>query len=141
MPRQFIKFGIVGSINTAIDFVIYFILTRFVEFFLDKPVRAKVIGFIAAAGFSYFANRYWTFAKKDSFSYSEALKFYITASGGLLINASALYLLVHIIGLYDLIAFLGATITTVLWNFFVSKYWVFSSFSTRDFLKNFISKK
>ncbi len=140
MPRQFIKFGIVGSVNTLIDFLIYFGLTRFVDLFSDKPVRAKIIAFIFASAFSYYANRNWTFKKSDKARYNEIIKFYITAGIGLAINASTLYILVHIVKLNDLIAYLGATIVTVSWNFFISKYWVFSHFSSRGFLKNFFGK-
>src|SRR4029453_4262383 len=53
--REMAKFGIIGVLNTLLDFVVCTLL-RFIG-----PIKAQVISTIIAATSSYFMNRHWTF--------------------------------------------------------------------------------
>lgn len=123
--KQAMKFISVGFVNTAIDFVIYFALTRLVEFFAIYFVLAKSISFFVGTLNSLILNHYWTFDKKSSITVGEGAKFYTTTLFGLVINAVFMYLFVGILEINDLIAFGLTTILTFIWNFILSKKWVF----------------
>jgi putative flippase GtrA len=125
--HQFIKFGMIGVINTSIDFAIYVLLTRSIDFFSQYIYLANALSFSSAVIFSYFANRRWTFAVTHKPKVKEAMKFYVASGIGFVLNSTILYIGVHFLGMYDLIAKIIATIVTIFWNFLASKFWVFGA--------------
>jgi putative flippase GtrA len=125
--HQFVKFAIIGVINTGVDFAVYFVLTRGTDFFSTNIYLANTIAFITAATSSYIANRTWTFNIEHKAQVGEALKFYGTAASGFAINMAILYTGVSVFGMYDLVAKIIATFVAIFWNFFVTKFWVFKS--------------
>ncbi|MDQ3076432.1 MAG: GtrA family protein [bacterium] len=128
--HQFFKFGAIGVINTALDFGIYFFLTRYTDFFdvmTYKKYIANIISFFTAATFSLFANRLWTFARVDRIGLSEALKFYSTNVTAIILNSALLLAFIKLFALHDLVAKLLATVVTIFTNFFLQKFWVFKA--------------
>ena len=118
---QFLRYGVVGVINTLIDFAIL----NAAVILLDHPAGLMLIG-CNAAGFlfanlnSYFGNRYWTFAGHRAASVREFMGFLGIAFGGLLINSAVLWLLTggapaSLIHLN--LAKIVATIVSMGWNF------------------------
>jgi putative flippase GtrA len=53
--REFTKFGIIGVVNTVLDFAIFNALLPI------GPLKAQVVATTIAATSSYFMNRHWTF--------------------------------------------------------------------------------
>ncbi|MES2437345.1 MAG: GtrA family protein [Patescibacteria group bacterium] len=129
--HQFVKFGIIGVANTAIDFCAYYILTRYSPLTLlegdSKYAIAIIIAFAAAATFSYFLNRSWTFKRQERASMGEATKFYISTITALLLSLALFAVLRRYIGMHDLVAKIVATLVTIFWNFFLNRLWVFKS--------------
>ena len=127
--HQFIKFALIGVVNTFIDFGVYYTLTRHVAFFdvaTPRKYIANVISFLIATTFSFYSNRSWTFKRSDKASLNEAFRFYGTTTSGLVINEILLFGLINIFGMYDLVAKILATFVTIFWNFFLKKFWVFT---------------
>jgi len=122
--RQFIKFALIGVVNTGIDFGIYVILTRFIPTAIPY-VLASVISFVIATTFSFFANRTWTFLRTDKATVGEAARFYATTLSGLALNSGLLYVLVRFLGVNDLLSKVFATVVTIFWNFLFKKFYVF----------------
>jgi len=122
---QFIKFAIIGCINTSVDFAVYIGLTRFAPFFEDQIYLANACAFIVAATLSFFANRTWTFGQTTRPRVSEAIKFYSTTGTGFLLNTSILFIFVSVLNSYDLLGKVVATGVTMMWNFLLNKFWVF----------------
>ena len=120
--KQFIKFSVVGLSNTILDFSIYIILTR--EFYIHFLV-ANAIAFIVAVSWSYLANKWWTFRDKSTSTKSQYSKFIVISLIGLGINEGILSLLVIYVGLWDLLAKLGAVVIVVFWNFWANRTWTF----------------
>ena len=132
---QIVKFGLVGALNTFVDFGILngLILvtsvatgTHFILF--------KSISFLFAAVNSYFWNKHWTFEKKDKvFVSGEFAKFLAVTLVGFLVNVGTAGLIVNLIGPQygiseNLWANIGAFIAVFIgfvWNFIGSKYIVF----------------
>jgi putative flippase GtrA len=123
--HQFVKFALIGVVNTLIDFAIYFTLTRYTEFFSQNIYVANTIAFVSAATFSYLANRSWAFTVEGKANVTEAVKFYGTAASGFLINMAIFIIGISVFGMFDLLAKVIATLVAILWNFFITKFWVF----------------
>jgi len=132
---QIVKFGLVGALNTFIDFGILngLILLTSVATGVYFSVF-KAISFLFAAVNSYFWNKHWTFEKKDSvFASGEFTKFMAVTFVGFLLNVGTASLVVNVIGPQygigeNLWANIGAFMATFIgfaWNFVGSKFIVF----------------
>ena len=122
--RQFMKFCIIGSTNVVIDFTIYFILTRFFHLYF---IMANFGSFFIAVSWSFYMNKKWTFRHLDpQFLKERFVKFIITNAIGVSIQTLLLYWFVTHGHLHALLAKGAAIVIATFWNFFVSKYWVFS---------------
>ena len=120
--RQFVKFAMVGALNTVVDWVIYFLLNRYVH--LAKLV-AKTCSFIVAASSSYTLNRRWTFRSTNPDVLKEFLKFVVVATTGMVWN-TLIFWLISIRGGYpDILGLFTATALVTVWNFFINKHWTF----------------
>ena len=122
---EIIKFGLVGVANTAIDLSLYYLLTRGNLFFSDEKVFIKGLSFFAGSIFSFVVNRGWTFRKNGKTNITEVARFYAGILFGLLVNMFVTYELLSKTAFNDLIVVAIATIFTFIWNFIISKFWVF----------------
>lgn len=120
-----VKFGLVGVMNTLVDWTVYFALTRGVVFLADQETLVKTISFLCGTVPSFMANRFWTFNQSSPVRASEIGRFYTTVLSALVINVVALYVLVNYFHLYDLAAVVIATVASFVWNFTLSRTWVF----------------
>jgi putative flippase GtrA len=86
--RELTKFGIIGAVNTVLDYAIFNAL------YAIGPLKAQVIATCVAATSSYFMNRHWTFRDR--------------ARSGLR-REYTLFFLFNLIGLAIALAVLGVT--------------------------------
>src|SRR3990167_5405203 len=93
--KQFVKFVMVGLVNTAIDFFIYFSLTRGIDFFNQHLLSANIIAFSIAATNSFYWNKKWTFRDQGKNYHIQYSKFLIVSTGGLIIAQMIFILGVH----------------------------------------------
>ncbi len=124
--RQFVKFCVVGLINTLIDWMVFYAVMIF--FKLDIQVFkqiAKAISFIVSASSNYGMNRIWTFRSKDKKILRQASRFFTVSLGGLVINQFIFYLSTGIAGFRNIIGLILATAGATLWNFILNKKWTF----------------
>lgn len=131
---QFIRFAFVGVINTVLDLIV---LNALVYIFkVDNPFVfsiCKALSFAIAVTNSYFMNKYFTFAKKQS-SGKDFYLFIIISLIGLVINISISSAAFYLLGLYpnivsvNLIATIsgavGAVFSMVI-NYLCYSYFVF----------------
>ncbi len=88
---KFIKFSIVGFINTAGSYLLFIILLKFAHVnYLISSVGSYILGILI----SYFGNKYWTFRIIRSGWRLEFIKFMILNIAGLAINTLIMLLLV-----------------------------------------------
>ncbi len=119
---KFIKFSIVGFINTVSSYLLFFILLEFAHInYLVSSVISYVLGILI----SYFGNKYWTFRIIRSVWRLEFIKYIILNIVGLAINTLIMVLLVENFKLNPLIAQIFAMSVVIFYNFFGSKFWVF----------------
>lgn len=132
---QIAKFGLVGALNTFVDFGVLSL------FFWVTGVATgtsysffKGVSFIVAAFNSYFWNKHWTFEKGGkAFQADEFLKFIIVTFIGFLLNVGTATIMVVFVGpqyglsdiVWGYVAAFVATLVAFLWNFIGSKFIVF----------------
>lgn len=120
--KQFIKFSVVGVSGTVIDWIFYFIFTRWL---FTYYLIAKALSFIFAAANNYFWNRVWTFRSKDKNIVKQFIKFFAVSVIGLFINILIMYIVVNDFKLSDFYGLIIATAIVMFWNFFANKLWTF----------------
>jgi putative flippase GtrA len=129
---QFIKFGLVGVMNTAVDFIVYTLLMVAGVHYL----AAQVVSYAAGTVNSYVVNKLWTFNKGKeggqtgkaaplTANRAEFVRFAVLNAGTLLLSLALLYLLKSGLELPALLAKLLVTVVTVMVNYIGSKLWVF----------------
>ncbi|MDH4358406.1 MAG: glycosyltransferase family 2 protein [Candidatus Berkelbacteria bacterium] len=131
--RQFVKFCIVGAINTLVDWLFFFLARTSLTAALGtrnlqtlKQI-AKAISFIISATSSYIMNRKWTFRSTNPRVARELIQFFIVATGGLIINSLVFYLITAQVGWRDIFGLVIATAAATLWNFVLNKKWTFKN--------------
>ncbi len=118
--REFVKFALVGILNTGVDVVIFFLLTWLGVLYL----AAQVVSYTSGAANSYLLNKIWTF-RSCGLSYSEMIRFTVVNLASLGISVATLSLLHGGAGM-GLAAAKGiATVCALMANFLGNKLWVF----------------
>lgn len=121
--KQFIIFTAIGGIGTLGQ---YLALVALVETGVLTAVPASIIGFIIGAIINYFLNYRFTFGSTKS--HKEAMsKFFLVAALGAAINTALMYVGIHVLKFYYLLAQIVATGLVLLWNFIANKLWTFKA--------------
>lgn len=138
---QFVRFGLIGGLNTGVDLVILNILMFAFSVYEGVGYSAiKAVSFCFAATLSYFLNKHWAF--KDNSKDKRAIQFsqfFAVSVIGAVINVSIATLIVTFIKpalgseliiplsdqLWGTIGALGGTAIGLIWNFLGYKLLVF----------------
>lgn len=118
---RFIKFGLVGILNTLINWILFIILNILGLYYIISNIIAYSISTLN----SYLWNSNWVFKYGGDNLKETSLKFIILNIIGLTLNTIILYLLVDIVGLRKLIALIITTGIVMILNYFINKIWVF----------------
>jgi putative flippase GtrA len=118
--HEFIKFALVGLLNTGVDVAIFFLLT----WIGIQYVAAQVVSYSCGAANSYLLNKVWTF-RSCGLSYAEIVRFTTVNLISLGISVVVLSLLHGTAGLELAAAKGGATVCALAANFLGNKLWVF----------------
>ncbi len=122
--RQFFRFAVVGVINTAVDWVIFFSLSHTMVWFFDRPLVANALAFAGGFTNSFFLNRWWTFQSTQSKHIQQASKFFLVALVGLALSEVVIAVVLPLTDSRVVSKFV-AVIITLSWNFLGGKYWAF----------------
>jgi len=141
--KQFIKFAMIGVLNTGVDLVILNAETMLSGITEGSGYAIqKGLSFMVAVTFSYFLNKYWTFQDKSKKEEGKKFsQFLFVSILGMLINVSVAtitvtYLKDPINGFLNIsflandqlwvsIGALAGTAVGLVWNFVGYKLWVF----------------
>lgn len=122
--RQGTTFLMVGMADTAIDFGVYFLLTRGLLGATLTPEAAKAVSFCASTLNSFFMNRAFTF--RSPAKVQSALPLFVMFNLiGLVFNTSILSFDLNVLSLPELVALEMATAVSGILNFTASKFLVF----------------
>jgi len=131
---QFIKFAIIGGMNTMLDLGILNLLI-FVSGIAAGVYYSvfKSISFSIAVTSSYFWNKYWTFQDFDRPQLKEIMKFLFVNVIGFIMNVGIASVVVNVVGapagfsveIWANIGAVSATLIGLFWNFIGMKLIVF----------------
>lgn len=129
---QFIKFGIVGFLNTIISYVIYALLTYLGVYY----VISNIIGFIASVLNSFFWNNRYVFKKSDDEKrnpwWTLVKTFLAYSSTGLVLANVLLVLFVDKLEISKYIAPTIILVVTIPLNFLINKFWSFKTMKVKN---------
>lgn len=119
------RFIQVGIINTLVDIAVYYFLTRYTGYFPSHITQTRILSFLSGSISSFILNRYWTFERRGPVSAAELVKFYATILASLELGVLSMQALIDLLHVYDLVALFLSIIITFIWNFTISRLWVF----------------
>lgn len=122
--RQAVKFGLVGVLNTLVDLGVYALLVHLTGLLADYHTLAKAISYAAGILNSYLWNRRWTFRSQASPSRT-LLPFFAVNGLALAVNTGLMSLSFERLGLPEIVSIGIATLSTMAFNFLVSKFIIF----------------
>lgn len=94
---QFLKFAVVGVLNTVVDFLVFQLLNLTIGWIYV----AQVIGYSAGVLNSYFWNSRWTFRKEHKRSAREAASFLVVNLVSLGVSLGVLWACKNLLGITD----------------------------------------
>jgi putative flippase GtrA len=119
LGRQFTKFVVVGTSNTAISLVTFALLLRLgIVYWV-----AGGIAFLAGAANGYLLNRHWTFAAPDS--WRARRRYVIVQAAGLAATTALLWLFVSVAGIARIPAYAVTIPTVTVTTFAANRGWTF----------------
>lgn len=120
--KQLTHFLLVGVLSTALQYGVYAALLQMPGW---PAVVASMAGYLAGSVLSYALNYYLTF--RSSRAHGSAVpRFYAMATAAFVLNAAIVAALVHGLGLNPWVGQVVATAACLVWNYAVSRNWVFS---------------
>ncbi|GAB6990801.1 GtrA family protein [Paenibacillus pini] len=118
LSKQFFRFGIVGVMNTAVDFIVFLLVQP-----LLGSLWGQIISYSAGMLNSYVWNRRWTFERTSKRDMGEMFRFATANIAVAAVTALILHLLEGRVSL--ILAKLAVTVLGVLINYTLSRKWVF----------------
>ncbi|MET8082644.1 GtrA family protein [Micromonospora sp. NPDC005237] len=101
--HEALKFGIVGGINTVINYAVFNVLALTV--FVNGQLKATVIATVVATITSYLMNRHWTYRDRPKSALRrEYVLFFLFNGAGLLIELGAVAAAKYGLGVHGLLA-------------------------------------
>lgn len=119
--ERFIKFSIVGVINTLIYLAVYYAMLAFGV----NHIYSNIAGYFAGSVNGYLLSKFWVFKDAKTSGKESVLKFYVVYGSSLLLSTGLVYLLVNVLGVSDKIAPLLTICVTTPYNYFLQKIWTF----------------
>ena len=134
--KKFIKFGTIGVLNTLVDAAVFFVVYRLLCTWAGLDISAagnptwvtaaaQAVAFVTASLNSFLWNKRWTFEKKGKVTRQEAVRFLVTNVGYYLVSLLLIRGVANLFGVSDVVAKLPATLCMILYNYLMTKLWVF----------------
>jgi len=122
--KRFIKYAVTGGTAIAIDFMIYYLLTRFGHL---PYLLSRAISFGVALVWNFTLNRNWTFQAQAGRVSRQAPRFLVVMGATLLVNLVLMRIGVSYLHLPDLLVFLVVTVLSAIGNFSAHLFWSYKS--------------
>ena len=119
---RIIKFVIVGCLNTALNWYLFYLLNSIGVYYIISTIIAYSISVVH----SYIWNSKWVFESKSKDKRKSSFKFIVLNLIGLLINSILMYVSVEIFSLEKMIGLIITTVIVMIINYVGNKLWTFS---------------
>ncbi|WP_159907790.1 GtrA family protein [Caballeronia humi] len=121
MIRRFVAYGSVGATGTLAQYALLVVLVRY--FAIPAPL-ASMLGAVLGACVNYVLNHRFTFGRTAS--HRQALPRFLTVAGlGIVVNGTAMIVLVDHAGMNYLLAQVCVTALVLLLTFVLNSVWTF----------------
>ncbi len=120
------KFGLVGVLNTLVDFIVYTVLVSAIVFFKENAALANVISYTCGLLNSFFFNKHFTFQSNVKLISLQGLKFIVANLITLAISSGIIYLGTDMLSFSNMLSKLIAVPITLIINFLFSRLFVFN---------------
>ena len=121
---QAVKFGLVGVVNTLVDYGVYTLLL-FIPFFKENYVLAQVLGYSAGLINSLVLNKRWTFSQREPMTKGQLASFLLVNLAALAVSTGILVLTQENLQLNRYVGKIIATVGSLAVNFLGNKLLVF----------------
>ena len=119
--KKLIKFGITGVMNTAVDFIVFLLLTHSgINIYLSQTISYGC-GMLN----SYIVNRSWTFKAKGRFFGGQMVRFTAANLTLMVLSVGLMWVFTVQLGFAKIVAKLFTTAIIMLAGFAVNRLWVF----------------
>jgi putative flippase GtrA len=119
--RNLILYGIIGGFSAGIDFLVFYLLTSYLEVFY---LLANIISVTIGITISFVLNKNFNFKVKDKV-FKRFLIFISVGFGGLLLSSALLYFLIDILSFEKNISKFLSIVFVVLIQYFANKFVTF----------------
>lgn len=125
--KEVINYIMVGILTTLVSLAVYYALVLTILNPEDALLLqvANIISWIASVTFAYFANRKFVFESKNEHIVLEAMKFYLSRLGTLLLDMTIMYIGVSLLFYNDKFVKIVVQIIVIIVNYIFSKLFVF----------------
>lgn len=143
--KKFIKFGLIGVLNTLVDFVVFYFMNKLIGdgptvvalgmTLVMGPYISNFVSYVVANVHSFLWNKFWTFKKKERITRQEAIRYIITSVGYVVVSSICLAVFMPLLEAMPLPGGLAANIPllakiptagiTIFYNYLMNKFWVF----------------
>ena len=122
--KQFVKYGLVGVLNTIITISVIFIFMKLLNV---SYIISNIVGYLFGFINSFFLNKIWTFKENIKINAKiKYLQFSLVSFIALLVNLFFLYVFTELLGIYYIISQVLAIGIALIINFLGNKIWTFS---------------
>ncbi len=121
---RLIKFGLVGGSAFAIDFGLYFILTRFGHL---PYLTSRVVSILGAFSWNFMLNRQWTFQAQAGNLRWQATRFTVVMVLTSLLNLGLMRVGVTYLHFHDLVVLIGVSLLIMGINFSAHHFWSYKT--------------
>ena len=119
----FVKANISSLVATVVD---YSTTVFLVSFFAADAVWASIAGTTLGGIINFLIGRAWVFKSKEGRMREQAVRYAMVWAGNLLLNASGMYLLTHVLKFYYIISkIIVSLLVGVGYNYVLQKKYVF----------------
>ncbi len=123
LSSLFFSAQVAAFIGTAVDFITVVLLTEFLEIWY---VTSNVIGATFGAITNFLLGRYWVFSSTEKKIYHQAFRYFLVATGSMILNTLGVYFLTEYTSLhYILSKVIVAVLIAFTFNFFLQKNFVY----------------
>jgi len=123
LRREFTKYFIVGFSGLFLDMGSLILLK---EVFGIAPVVGVIINQIFLLAYNFTLNKYWSFGNR-SMPHRQLVKYLSLSGFNYLFAVASMYVFNHIFEFDYRLVRIGTIAVMVSWNFFLYKYWVYTS--------------